>query len=201
VFRLCEYHVPCHPDGSYLNKNERIIYTSYHQYSPTLSLGLQATEEGTCDASESEATCTQDHRASTSSSIIPALYLDLSTSISACSSRKCDTVATNAVQDPQQTPLADVASIWVLSSSTTVDKDVARKDDPLAPLSTKSQTRAAEDRRASNSASASRRAANSALSYSVASFGRSASQTRLGSGPSSRSQICVAGHSSCECHP
>jgi hypothetical protein len=55
---------------------------SYHHYSPTPSGGLQATEEGTCNASESEATDTRIQRASASSSVKSALRLDPSTSSS-----------------------------------------------------------------------------------------------------------------------
>jgi hypothetical protein len=73
---------------------------SYHHYSPVPSGGLRASEEGTCDASESEATCTQIHRASASSSVESTLRSDPSTFISVFNSGKCDTVTTNAEWDP-----------------------------------------------------------------------------------------------------
>jgi hypothetical protein len=71
----------------------------------------------------------------------------------------------------------------------------------MAPPSTKSRTRTIEDHRASSFAFASRYVASSALSCPAASSRRSASQTRPGGGPSSRSQIRVAGYSNCECRP
>jgi hypothetical protein len=84
-------------------------------------------------------------------------------------------MATNAVRDPQRTPLAAATSIQLSSSSATVDINVASKDDPSVPPNTKSQTCVVEDRRASSSVSTSRHAANSALSCPVASSRRLAS--------------------------
>jgi hypothetical protein len=146
-----------------------MTYTSYHHYSPTMSGGLHATEEGMCDSSESTVARTQVQTASTSPSVKPALRPDPSTSRSASGSGKCDTTATNAERDPQRTLLAVAASIRPLSHSTTADMDVASEDDPLTSPSTKSLTRAAEDRRASNSASASHCTASSSLSFPAAS--------------------------------
>jgi hypothetical protein len=162
---------------------------------------LWAIEEGTCDTSESEVACTQDQRASTSSSLVLTLRPDPSTSRLASSSGECDTVATNAVQDPQRTPLGVVAFIRLSRSSAIADIDVTSKDEPSALPSTKSQTHTAKDHRASSSAFASHRAASSTISYLEASSRRSASQTQPGSGPSSRSQICVTSRSCSECHP
>jgi hypothetical protein len=64
-----------------------------------------------------------------------------------------------------------------LSNSTTIDRDVTRENDPSALPSTKSRTRVAEVRRASNSASTSFFVANSTPSCSLASSRRSANQT------------------------
>jgi hypothetical protein len=84
-----------HLDHPYLNK-KRTTYIGYHHYSLVLSEWSWATEEGTCDASESEAARTRAQRASTSSSVNPALRPDPSTSRSVSSSRKCDTTVINA---------------------------------------------------------------------------------------------------------
>jgi hypothetical protein len=111
-----------HSDRSYLNKCKRIIYMSYHHYSPTLSGELRATKEGTCDTSESKATCTRVQRAPPSSSIKSVLRPDLSTSSSASSSGEFDTTASNAERDTQRAPLAAVVSIQPSRSSTTVNK-------------------------------------------------------------------------------
>jgi hypothetical protein len=73
---------------------------SYHHYSPVLSGGLPASEEGTCNASESEAARTRIHRASASSSIESTLCSDPSTFSSVFNSGKCDTMTTNAEWDP-----------------------------------------------------------------------------------------------------
>jgi hypothetical protein len=94
----------------------------------------------------------------------------------ASSSGKCDTTTTNAERDPQQTPLAAVASIQPLSYSITMDMDATIRDDPPTTPSTKSQTRTVEDHRSSNSASASRCVACSTLSRVAASSRRPASQ-------------------------
>jgi hypothetical protein len=82
-----------------------IIYMSYHHYSPALSGGLRAAEEGTCDASESEVVRTQVQRAPTSFSVKSALRPDPSTSSSTSNFGKCDTTATRVEQDPQQASL------------------------------------------------------------------------------------------------
>jgi hypothetical protein len=74
-------------------------------------------------------------------------------------------VATNAEWDPQRTPLAAVASIRPLSSSTAMDIDAASEDGPLALSSTMSQTRGAKVNRASISTFLTRRAA---LPYAAA---------------------------------
>jgi hypothetical protein len=76
--------------------------------------------------------------------------------------------------------------------------DIASEDDLSVPPSTKSRTCAAKDHRASSSASASLHVASSTISILVASFRRSASQARPGSGPSSRSQILTSVRSSYE---
>jgi hypothetical protein len=76
--------------------------------------------------------------------------------------------------------------------------DVASEDGLSAPPSTKSRTCAAKDHRASSSASATLHVASSTISILVASFRRSASQNRSGSGPSSRSQILASVRSSYE---
>jgi hypothetical protein len=82
---------------------------SYHPYSPRPSGQLWATEEGTRDARESEATHTQVPRASASSSVKSALRLDPSTSSLVFTSRKGDTVATNAEWVPVSTCSVDLA--------------------------------------------------------------------------------------------
>jgi hypothetical protein len=105
-----------HQDCSYLNKRKRTTYISYHHYS-TSSGGSHATEEGMCDANDSEATHTQVQRASASSSIKPALCPELSTSRLVFSSGKCDTVATSTEQAPQRTPLAAVVLIRIQKTS------------------------------------------------------------------------------------
>jgi hypothetical protein len=142
---------------------------SYHHYSPTPSGGLWATKEGTCDANESEAACTQIQRASSSSSVKSVLCPDQSTSSLVFNSRKCDTAATNVELEPQWTPLAAAASIRPLSSSAATDIDVAREDGPSALPSTKPQTQAVEVRRASSAASTSHHVASSTLSCPAAS--------------------------------
>jgi hypothetical protein len=121
---------------------------------------------------------------------------DLRNSSSASISGKCDKAAISADRVPQGSPLAAVALTRPSSSSATVDRDAAREDDPSALSSTKPQTRAAEVRRASNSASASHRAASSAPTYLVASSRRA----RPDGGPRSRLQILMPGHSSLERH-
>jgi hypothetical protein len=144
---------------------------------------------------------TQDQRAPTSSSISPTLRLDLSTSKSVSSSGKCDTVATNAERDPQQTPLAAAVSIRPSSSSATAGMGIAWADDPSVLPSTKPRTRAVENYRASNFASTSCRASSSTLWHPTAFSKWSASQARLGSGPSRRSETLDVGRSSFERHP
>jgi hypothetical protein len=82
-----------------LTQKQKINYTSYHHYSPKPSGGLRATEEGTYDASKSEAVRTRVQRASTSSSVRSALCLDCSTSSSVFNYEKYDSAATNAEHD------------------------------------------------------------------------------------------------------
>jgi hypothetical protein len=126
------------PDHSYLNKRKRIIYTSYHQQSPTPSGGLWAIEERTCSASGSESVRTWVQRASASSSVKSALHPDPSTCSLVYSSGKCDMVATNAEWNTQRTPSAGAVSIRPSRSSAATDIETAREDGPLVLPSSKS---------------------------------------------------------------
>jgi hypothetical protein len=117
---------------------------------------------------------TRVQRASTSSSVWPTLRLSLSTSSSVFSSGKCDTTATNAERDPQQTLLAALASIRPLSNPAAADIDAEREDGPSVLSSSKSRTHVAEVCKASSFTSASHQAANSTLSYVMAWSRRSA---------------------------
>jgi hypothetical protein len=152
---------------------------SYHHYYPTLSGRLWATDEGICNTSETEAMRTQVQSAPASSSIKSTLHLDLSTSSSTSTSGKCNTIATSIERDPHRALLAAVLPIQPSSSSTAVDIYAAGDDDPSELPSTKSQTHAAEVRRASSSAPASHCVARSTLSYPTTLSSRSASRTRL----------------------
>jgi hypothetical protein len=69
---------------------------SYHHYPPTPLGGLRATEEGACDTSESEAVQTHVQRTPASFSIKSTLRPNPRSSSLASSSKKCDTIATNA---------------------------------------------------------------------------------------------------------
>jgi hypothetical protein len=119
---------------------------------------------------------TQVQRACASASVRSALRPDPSNSSLGFSSGKYDTAATNTEKDPEQTPLAAVASIHPSSSSTYMDIDAAREDDPSAVSSTKSRTHATEVHRASSSAFDCHHAASSAPSCPVASSKRSANK-------------------------
>jgi hypothetical protein len=107
---------------------------SYHHYYAAPSGGLQATEGGTCDASESEGTHTWIQWASASSSIKSVLHPDPSTSSSVFNYGKCDTGATNVERHPQWTLLAAAASIRPSSSSAAADIDATTEDCPAPSL-------------------------------------------------------------------
>jgi hypothetical protein len=119
------------------------------------------TERRTYDANKFVDAHARIQRASTRSSIRTTLHSNLSSSSSASSSGKSDKVVTSADQVPQRTPLAVMASTRPSSSSATVGRDTARKDDPSALSSTKSRTRATEIYRASSSVFTSHRVASS----------------------------------------
>jgi hypothetical protein len=88
-------------DSFILTQRQKVNYASYHRYySPAPLGGPQATEQGTYNASESKAMCTQVQRASGSSLVRSTLRLDLSHSRSSFGSRKCDTEVTNTGRDP-----------------------------------------------------------------------------------------------------
>jgi hypothetical protein len=59
VFGSHEQLAFIHTNRLHLNKSKRIIYISYHHYSPTPSGGLLSTKEETCDTTKSKATHTQ----------------------------------------------------------------------------------------------------------------------------------------------
>jgi hypothetical protein len=80
VFGSHEYPDFFHSDLLYLHESKRINYTRYHHYSPAPSGELRATEEGTYDASKSEAMRTRVYRAPVSSSVRSTLRPDPSTS-------------------------------------------------------------------------------------------------------------------------
>jgi hypothetical protein len=127
--------------GSFvLKQSKKIMYMSNHHYSSTPLGGLWATEEGTCDVSESVAARTQIQRASASSSVKSTLFPNPSTSSSVFNSSKCDTGATNAEWDPQWTSLVVAALIRPLSSSAGADIDATREDGPLALAHTTAST-------------------------------------------------------------
>jgi hypothetical protein len=100
---VCIAQITCfHSSGSFiLTQKQTVNHTSYHRnYSLASSGGPQAAEEGIYDGSKSEAVRTQVQRASASFFVRPALHLDLSSSTSDVSSKKCDTAATNVERDP-----------------------------------------------------------------------------------------------------
>jgi hypothetical protein len=90
------------------------------------------------NTSKSEAARTWIQWASASPYVKSTLCPDSRTSSSVFSLGKCDVAATNAEHDPQQTPLAVVASILPSISPAAVDIDAAREGGPSALPSTKS---------------------------------------------------------------
>jgi hypothetical protein len=80
--------------------------SNYRYYSSASSEGSRANEEGTSNASKSEATLTKGQRASAWSSLMYAFCPDLSNSSSDFSSGKWDKAATNVDRVPHRTPFA-----------------------------------------------------------------------------------------------
>jgi hypothetical protein len=119
------------------------------------------TKRRTYDANKFVDARARIQRASTRSSIRTTLHSNLSISSSASSFGKSDKVVTSTDQVPQRTLLVVMASTRPSSSSATVGKVTARKDDPSALSSTKSHTRATKIYRASSSVFTSHRVASS----------------------------------------